>query len=356
MTTIDQIRSDLAKFADVGTEVTLDKSNYGALIKLSRNGERSYWINRAGLIEARHDRGRQYTAVSNLLASREFADIERLLSAQSRIYPMREFAGHLEPFGTVTAPEGSSLELSFEVFKARCDPSERQLRLILVDGLAGVGKTNLIRRLVASRASGEGPRVPVLYVSSRGRRLASLDEVIAVSIQDLNVFSFGYQQVPVLMRHGLLQIAIDGFDELAEPEGYRGAWYTLSTFLEQAGHAGPVLLAGRDTFFDAQKIRSSLERFGSRPLIETARLLPVSQNEAVEWLNERGWNLRPDSEDAQTFLDEGSLLLRPFFLAKLAPIKSFDELAKTSGDPWAYLINDFLDRETNILTSDYGVD
>lgn len=349
----EQLRTDLNKFADVGTDVAVTAGHKGFLIRMQRNGERTYWVDASsGRVTARHDNSRTYNSMTSLLGSREFADIERLLSTQSRVYPLRRYKDYIEPEGRFSYEEGGEKRedvLTYEKLTKRVDPSDRRLRLILLDGSAGVGKTTTIGRLVADRAAGKGPRVPILHVTSRGRRLVSFDDAIAVSIQSLNIGAFGYPQVPVLVRYGLIQIAIDGFDELADPEGYRNAWYALSLFLQQAGDTGPVILAGRDTFFDAQKFRSSLERFGARPTIETARLTATSTSTAVTWLNQKGWSLKEGSGETRAFLAEGSLLLRPFFLTKLAPLRSFDALIEQAGDPWAFLISDFVVRETKIL-------
>ena len=50
-----------------------------------------------------------------------------------------------------------------------------------------------------------------------------LQDLIAFSLQTLRL-NVTYDQVPVLARHGLVSIAIDGFDELGDPNGYDLAW------------------------------------------------------------------------------------------------------------------------------------
>ncbi|WP_157516571.1 hypothetical protein [Methylosinus sp. LW3] len=359
----DRLRVDFSRFADIGTNVEVIHSpNIKAIqVRMERNGQRIYFIDPiSGRITARHANDRTFNSVAALFGSDEFADIERLLVTQARVYPANSFDDYIEPEGYLIAETSGAIprRLAYIDLRTRIEPSEgcRQ-RLVMVDGPAGVGKTSLISRLVADRAAGRGPRVPILHVTSRGRRLVSIDDAIAVSIQKLNIFSFGYAQVPILVRHGLLQLAIDGFDEFADPDGYKNAWYALSVFLEQIGDSGALILAGRDTFFDAQKFRTSLERFGSRPEIETVRLSSTSQAQAVEWLNNQGWSLTiSGNSEVRSYLAEGSILLRPFFLKSLAPLKSFDPLIEVGKDPWLFIAKNFVKREADIIAPALAVD
>ena len=105
------------------------------------------------------------------------------------------------------------------------DCDEPSVRVMLIDGPAGIGKTKLIEFLTASRADRfrTTGRPLVLHVQSRGRVLTFLQDLIAFSLQRLRL-EVTFDQLPVLVRHGLVTLAIDGFDELGDPNGYDLAW------------------------------------------------------------------------------------------------------------------------------------
>lgn len=93
--------------------------------------------------------------------------------------------------------------------------------ILLIDGPAGVGKTVFIENLACNRArSYKVKRLPLLlHVKSRGRILTFLQDLIAFSLQTLRL-DVTYDQIPTLVRRGLITLAIDGFDELGDPNGF----------------------------------------------------------------------------------------------------------------------------------------
>jgi hypothetical protein len=137
---------------------------------------------------------------------------------------------------------------------------------------------------------------PILHVTSRGRRLSGLNDALAQSIDILRA-KFTFDQTPTLIRHRLLQIAIDGFDELVDPDGYRDAWYALKDFFEEVGVGGPIILAGRDTFFDQQKFRTQLASSQYSFELNHVRLSPSSPSTARGWLKQQGWSEGDLSDD-----------------------------------------------------------
>jgi hypothetical protein len=119
----------------------------------------------------------------------------------------------------------------------RLDQDTGRLRQKMVD-------TGLICDLLqrAKRQQEAAPLPPILHVASRGKKISVLNQVLAESI-DLIRAKFTFDQVPALIRHNLLQVAIDGFDELVDAEGYRDAWSALKQFFEDTIYGGPIILA-----------------------------------------------------------------------------------------------------------------
>ena len=85
--------------------------------------------------------------------------------------------------------------------------AEDRLRIIVVDGVAGVGKSYLIERIVRERAqpaSYKSGKPLLLHVESRGKVLTSLSDRIAGTLSSLRA-SFFEEELKPLIRRGVIQ-------------------------------------------------------------------------------------------------------------------------------------------------------
>lgn len=261
----------------------------------------------------------------------------------------KNLAGYLEPTGVIKLSGGESRSArDFAAFAQVVSPSTKgQFHCVLVDGAAGVGKTSLIERLVLDRSKNINA-IPILHVTSRGRRLTNLRDALAGTITDLRA-KFVPAEVPVLVRNNLLQVALDGFDEFVDPEGYKDAWAALKDFIRECGSGGPLILAGRDTFFDQQRFADQLLTLG-KPEITTIRLTEVAPDEAKSWLSINGWSDSELSSDVTTqYLKPGSYILRPFFLSRIKDLRGWGQLRESRLTPQTFIIDSMVKREAAIL-------
>lgn len=352
---------DMAPFADPATDVKLTESSKTSRLQIVRHGQSHDYLltHEDGSVLARHANGKRFIGLHSLLATTEFADIRNLVATQNRMF--RDFDPE-----SLLPPEGEldGKKFAMQTFSRLVSPSSDRskhsaaLRVLLLDGSAGVGKTSLIRRLLVqrSRATQDSTSAPpILHIESRGRRLSSLDEALAQSLQLIRA-KFTYDQLPALIRHGLVQLAIDGFDELVDAEGYRDAWFALQDFFEATIYGGPILLAGRDTFFDQQQFAAQIAKSKQSVDLHHARLTEVSLASAKSWLAIKGWSAT-DLNDAYTelVLRPGSYTLRPYFLQELALAKSWAAIESQDLTPRAYLVGKFLDRESTLLAEKVGL-
>lgn len=156
----------------------------------------------------------------------------------------------------------------------------------------------------------------LLHVKSRGRNLGFLLDLIAFNLQRLRL-SVTYDQIPILSKHGLITLAIDGFDELADPDGYELAWSQVNDLVVELRGGGSIILAGRETFIGKERLVSEVAGIRlDEDEVNVLTLAPPSKGDAIKWLQDRGWE-QDQIGSVEDFLEPGSLALRPFFLKTL---------------------------------------
>jgi len=326
------------------------------VIKLSKDG---------GVVhETRGGVKKSYSTYKGLLASPNFGNLKKLADGQKALIRteapyIEEKAKQLPIVGSLATSETSRDDDATDLLTEIKDwlladqvETTKNVRTLVVDGPAGIGKTHLIRTLAFERAVGYGPgnAPPILHVQSRGRKLTTLNDVLAGTLQTLRA-TLTFDQVPVLVRHGLLQIAIDGFDELADPHGYETAWGSLRDFVEELDGKGSMILAGRDTFINAQSIRRSVKLLDSDDTV-AAHLRPLLPVEAKAWFSSLKWTA-PKINDLESLgiFEGNSYALRPFFLSKISEVakdgKDFNEFAEA---PLTSLVAAMLNREAALAS------
>ncbi|MBN5131418.1 hypothetical protein JY420_16190 [Stenotrophomonas maltophilia] len=353
----DDIR-DITEFADPYTEVKQKKTRNGVEVELMRMARPLKLIIREdGSVAEAVGRKEVFPSINALIASDRFANLHELIETQIRSDSAAVGAkAILKPIPTKISVDGVINEESF-ISKLISAPKENdKVNIILVDAPAGVGKTYQIQRVVREHAikRRSGDFVPpVLHVTSKGRRLSNLRDVLSAVTQDLNT-RFHARHVPLLLRRGLIAVAVDGFDELVDADGYEDSWLALKNFVDDVGRSGTIVLAARDTFIDEQELLSRIERTKNDIRLTMISVLPPSSTCAKEWLNVVGsWKAAElESEEVSDLLREGGYALRPFFLRELATVKGTSS-AVVEGHR-QFLIDRLLKRESGLLAQQVG--
>ena len=324
--TCSRILDDMMVFADLGTAGAQAKQTaHGFEIRLFRNGDELALVfaddGRGKVIErSRGGKPRTHASYRALLASERFGNLRSWAVTQAKL--LRETMADIEPRirvkGTVAGCDDGLAADELDDFLWKTDLDNEAIQVMLIDGPAGIGKTKFIEALALARAAAYGRRRHplVLHVQSRGRVLSYLQDLIAFSLQSLRL-SVTFDQVPILARHGLVSLAIDGFDELGDPNGYELAWGQLNETINELRGRATLILAGRETFFGVERVKSALHALRQGDIVHGLTLQPPSPEEAERWLRKKGWS-KADVGTARELLDEDSYALRPFFLAKLA--------------------------------------
>ena len=262
------IRSDLVPFADFGTEVPEPRvTESGCSFTLTRNG--TEWTILVGsdqrvTLSGPVDQRQSFLSAAVMFAGPAFGDLDRWSRHQAAYVSMKPpgFAEPIPVMGTLRTAESRIMdsevtgldveELDRSLTKCRSRMATDASLVLVVDGPAGSGKTTLIQELTHRRANAwQSDLKPlVLHVESRGRVLQNLRDLLAFSLQTLRV-TVTYDQVVPLVRHGLVMLAIDGFDELADPTGYQTAWSQLNELIEHTRGRATLVMAGRESFISA---------------------------------------------------------------------------------------------------------
>lgn len=350
-----RLRDELAIFSDLGTDPPRVACHDGRLIvEMTRDGDELQLAFPDGgegkVLERRPNdtRPRSHASYRALLASETFGDL-RIWADHQRTVLRDTLNGVDARIRVVGVMPGTTESLDIGALDDLLVPGvggERSVRTVLIDGPAGIGKTRFIEFLAALRADRflTTGRPLVLHVQSRGRVLTFLQDLIAFSLQRLRL-NVTFDQLPVLVRHGLVTLAIDGFDELGDPNGYELAWSQVNEIVTQIRGKGTLVLAGRETFIGRERISKRITSLGRHDVLDALSLRPPDPDEAKRWLRTKGWS-EDDIESADALLEHGSYALRPFFLAQLADPDVVSLIRESpAGHPLAFLVEMMIERE-----------
>ncbi len=344
---IQSLSDDLAPFADIGTgPPQIVELESGKAIRLVRNGiARIISLNSNTIDEDCEGSIRKFSNVRSLLASEEYANLKKWALNQQTV-----LANELpkDPIIINAALDASTPAASIEIVEGFFSDNTNPLSLALLDGPAGIGKTVVIKSFAQKRAREftKSQKRLVLHLESRGKILQNIDDLIAINLQSLRT-DVTFDQIPALIKHGLILLAVDGFDELGDPNGYELAWAQINELISRIKGSAHVLLAGRETFVSKETILRALPSVSPDDVVGSIEVQPVQSTAARQWLKSRSWTDETLGRDeVKTLLSPASYALRPFFLVQLGQPEIPSSLEKGElDDLLTFIMRSLLDRE-----------
>lgn len=227
--------------------------------------------------------------------------------------------------------DGSALEL---LDRECSDVSPFAARVIFVTADAGQGKTVLLREYQALQAKkflAGTSQFLFWHVDLQGRQLLRLSEALMGDLGDLRVTGIFMPSILRLLRHRVLILAIDGFDELAAEQGSTDALGALAQLVKNLADKGTIVAASRRTFFDTEDYlsRTDMLRKGvsTRCEFDQIHLRNWSRTEGISYLSqieiEGKHHKSPESTYRQIVAELGGneshpMVSRPFLLAHVS--------------------------------------
>jgi len=362
-TILDEMRRDIATFADPGTEVQITERSMTWI--RSREEFSVQLVRRAAGFPNILYNGREYSYTS-FLASEALADLKDLAATIcSTTKPPENFIPvyakiDLEDESTPQVREASELLL-----KQTLDPSSLPIaatRVLFVHGNAGTGKTSAllhVTRLQAQRYIQGQANTLLLYLDAQGKGLSQLEDVMARALQDLRA-KFTYHSVAALARRRCVVPIVDGFDELIGPSSAREAFANLSQFLAQLDCEGALVASSRSAFIDYRILHERAAELAASLRI-SYEILPV---EILLWEEAAITKFCQDRTPGSDQLLRRILSLRgsqawelvrkPFFLKKICDIIEEGGDVDVAKDVTGQVIDAVLMREASKLRDQRG--
>lgn len=331
MSDLEQIRNDLAAFADDDEGYELDDA--GDLL-LHRGGVE---ISARILFEANGSpfveiRDRKITYHDFIVRELGQMDVlaTRLLEKRSGVNAF------VNAIARVETADGEPHEANaLDALQHQCSDAQGfRARICFLTADAGQGKTALLREFQEQNArdflAKKSPFV-FWHVDLQGRQLLRLSEALMGDLADLRVAGLWMPAIIRLIRSRALILAIDGFDELAAEQGGSDALGSLATLVQQMDGAGVVVAASRRAFFDTGdylRRAGMLGRVVAEPCeFNQLNLLDWTSDEAYAFLQKvtvanRRFN-QPDQIYAEIVESLGGsndhpMVTKPFLLSHIA--------------------------------------
>ncbi|MGW0107467.1 NACHT domain-containing protein [Streptomyces cellulosae] len=363
----DQLRKDLAGFADPGMPVTVKEAEEGWVKAdwVIRGDRRSADFLLAGSIDFREvtvrAAGSSAISYASFLAGTDMADLRRLSTNIANF--IKGDSSYVSPYAVLdnSLDDNPAKIAANTLVREIAKSDEERTNVVFLTAQAGVGKTSLLQHVVHAVAtdyrSGQAEAL-WLYVDAQGRRLAKLDDAISGELGKLRA-QFSFDAVATLVRVGCLVLVVDGFDELLGIQGsYDESFSSLASFLDELQSSGCVVAAARSAYYEQEFVGRVNSAIGFRTdgwVVNRVRLQQWDDAQVDNYVENRA---RIDGVQAAriselkdkvstAFASESVSHLRgmPFFVSRVTDLILKGSVLSSGTDLLEQLVNSYVSRE-----------
>ena len=364
---IDDVRADIAAFADDAEDMVVEESGQVVFIRNGIDVNCGIEAGDASGFVVRMADGRRLP-YSKFLTH----ELARLDAFAAKLLDRRTASQlFIDGEATISRPaEDDFTGSSMRILQEECESVPTfASRVTFVTADAGHGKTALLRHYQAKVAQDfvDGRSAFVFWhVDLQGRQLLRLSEALMGDLAEIRHSGLWMPGVVRLLRARKLILAVDGFDELSAEQGGSDALGALTGLVSQLEGQGVIVAAARRTFFDAEDYvrKTALMRrsMAKACQFDQLELEPWTERQAVEYLRGVEFEHKSFAKPTDTYAEIlGSLgnnpahpmLTRPFLLAQVAkamlvsgsPASEFVRTATDLHSGVESVVNAFIKRE-----------
>lgn len=223
----------------------------------------------------------------------------------------------------IEADETTFGGLGLQLLEREClEESYIGTKLSFVTADAGHGKSMLLHQFQTQQArkylDGKS-KFLFWHIDLNGRDLVRLNEAIMFELNELRFGGLYYSSILTLIRHKLIILGIDGFDELLAEMGGEMALSSITHLLEQMDGRGVIVAASRRTFFNSQDYAKRVGLLKSQTCeFNELRICNWEKEQCVQYLDSYAYE-REEYERLLEVLKESKhpILERPYLFTKL---------------------------------------
>lgn len=228
--------------------------------------------------------------------------------------------------------QGKAMPLLYEESNS---PALIGTKISFVTADAGHGKSMLLRHFQYSQARNyldNSTNFLFWHIDLHGRDLVRLNEAIMYELGELRMPGLYFSSILTLMRHHLIVLGIDGFDELAAEKGGETALNSLSSLVSQMQGKGVLIAASRRAFFNSQDYlrRTGIlnRNIGGGCLFNEIKINNWQKEQCIEYLDKYTFNTDEYDKLLMALKSEKHPLLeRPYLFTKLVHYSYEDNIS-----------------------------
>lgn len=330
MIKVKDIISDLQSFADDEKDIIIEPDGNVIFSRLGNIVNFKLHQGESGTFVEYNDARVPYRT----FLAKEIARLDllaaRIVEKRHNIEPFIDANSKLNTYSNKT--EGKGL---FLLEKEGANPLVFGTKVTFVTADAGHGKTVLLREFQKQQAENYlkgSSNFLFWHIDLQGRDLVRLNEAIMYDLGELRFSGLYYSSIITLIKHNLIVLGIDGFDELAAEVGGEMALGSLSSLVALMEGQGVLIAASRRTFFNTQDYIKRTKFLQSKIPHECAfnelRISDWTEKENLEYLSYFFENPVNVYEDIVRSLKskEHPLLTRPYLFTKIVKVLKEDKI------------------------------